>query len=103
MNESFGTSEDAKRHKTSCIVFNARIREGASVTDHILYMIEQIECLNKLDFLLYEQLDKDAIFNSLLKSYLLFLSHYKMMKPTVNYHGLLESLQTFEKNRQLQK
>ena len=47
-------SEDAEIHKTSCIEFNAHIREGASVTDHVLYMIEQIECLNKLGFPLHE-------------------------------------------------
>ena len=40
LNESFGTLEDAERHKTSCAVFNAHMREGASVTDHVLYMIE---------------------------------------------------------------
>ena len=89
MNEFFGTPEDAKRHKTSYVVFNAHMREEASVIDHVLYMIEQIERLSNLDFLLYEQLGKDAILNSLSKSYLSFLSHYKMMKPAVNYHGLL--------------
>ena len=103
LNKSFGTPEDAERHKTSCIVFNARMREGALVTNHILYMIEQIERLSKLDFSLHEQLDKDAIFNSLLKSYLSFLSHYRMMKLAVNYHSLLGLLQTFEKDHQLQK
>ena len=54
LNESFDTLEDAERYKTSCVVFNARMREGASVTDHVLYMIEQIECLSKLDFSLHE-------------------------------------------------
>ena len=64
-------------------------------------MIVKIECLSKLDFSLLEQLDKDAILNSLLKSYLPFLSHYRMMKLTVNYHSLLGLLQTFEKDHQL--
>ena len=40
LNESFGTLEDAEKHKTSCKVFNARMREEASVTNHVLYMIE---------------------------------------------------------------
>ena len=39
LNESFSTPEDAERHKISCIMFNAHMR-GASVTDHVLYMIE---------------------------------------------------------------
>ena len=74
------------------------MRKGASVTDHVLYMIEQIENLSKLDFFLHEQLEKDAILNSLPKSYLPFVNHFRMMKPVVNYHDLLELLQTFEKD-----
>ena len=76
LNESFGTSDDVERYKTTCDIFKARLREGASITDHILYMIEMIECLSKLDFLLHEQLGKDVILNSLPKSYLPFLTHY---------------------------
>ena len=72
LNESFGTPENAKRHKISCAVFNVRMRYEASIIEHVLYMIEQIECLSKLNFLLYKQLGKDAILNSLPKSYLLF-------------------------------
>ena len=101
LNESFSTPEDVKRHKISYTVLNTRMREGASVTDHVLYMIEQIKYLSKLDFSLHKQLSKDAILNSLLKSYLLFLSHYRMIKNAVNYHGLLRLLQTFEKDHQL--
>ena len=98
LNESFDTPNDIKRHKTSCAIFNTQMREGASITDHILYMIEMIEHLSKLNFLLHEQLGKDAILNSLPKSYLLFLTHFRMIKPAVNYHDLLVLLQNFEKN-----
>ena len=48
-NESFGTSENVERHKTSCTIFNTHMRKRASIMDHVLYMIEQIECLSKLD------------------------------------------------------
>ena len=54
LNESFSTPEDAERHKTSCAVFNAYIREEASVTNHVLSMTEQIERLSKFDFSLHE-------------------------------------------------
>ena len=48
LKDSFGTPDNIGRHKTSsCIVFNARMREGVSVTDHVLYMIKQIEKLSK--------------------------------------------------------
>ena len=52
---------------------------------------------------LHEQLGKDAILNSLPKSYLPFLTYYRMTKPKVNYHGLLGLLQNFEKDHQLHK
>ena len=39
-NESFGTPKDMERHKTSYTVFNACMQKEASVTDHVLYMIE---------------------------------------------------------------
>ena len=76
LNDSFGMPDDVERCKTSYAIFNARMRDGALVIDHVLYMIEMIECLSKLGFLLCEQLDKDAILNSLLKSYLPFLTHF---------------------------
>ena len=66
-------------------------------------MIELMEHLGKLGFSLHEQLRKDAILNSLPKSYLPFLTYYRMIKPEVNYHGLLGLLQNFEKNHQLHK
>ena len=43
LRESFGTFDDVEQYKISCIIFNAQMREGASITDHVLYMIEQIE------------------------------------------------------------
>ena len=103
LHESFGIPDDVEWHKTSRIIFNAWMRKGASVIDHVLYIIKQIEWLSKLSFFLHEQLRKDAILNSLSKSYLPFLSHFWMTKPVVNYHDLLGLLQNFEKNHQLHK
>ena len=103
LRDSFGTPDDIERHKTSCTIFNIQMRKGASVTDHVLYMIEQIEKLSKLDFLLYEQLGKNAILNSLPKFYLPFLNHFRMTKLVVNYHDLLGLLQIFEKDHRLHK
>ena len=54
LKESFDTPDDVKRYKISCTIFNSRIREGASIVDHVLYMIELIEYLNKLGFFLHE-------------------------------------------------
>ena len=81
--------DDVERYRVSSAIFNARMCDGTSVTDLVLYMIEMIECLDKLGFLLHEKLGKDAILNSLPSSYLDFLSHYRMTKLIINYHGLL--------------
>ena len=103
LKESFGTPNGVERHKTFCSIFNSHMREGASVTDHVLYMIEQIDRLSKLGYPLHVQLEKDSILNLLSKSYLTFLCHYRMTKPAVSYHGLLGLLQTYEKDHQLNK
>ena len=89
LKESFEMPDDVERYRVSSAIFNAKMYEGASVIDHVLYMIEMIELLGKLGFPLHEHLGKDAILNSLPSSYLDFLSHYRMTKPAVNYHGLL--------------
>ena len=65
LEDAFGTSDDVERHKTSYAIFNAKMQNGASITDHVLYMIELMERLSKLGFSLHEQLGKDAILNSL--------------------------------------
>ena len=40
LNESFSTPDDIERHKTSCAIFNTQMREGVSVINYVLYMIE---------------------------------------------------------------
>ena len=92
LEESFEMPDDVERYKVSSAIFNTRMHVGASVTNHVLYMIEMIECLGKLSFSLYEQLGKESILNSLPSSYLDFLSHFRMTKPTVNYRSLLRLL-----------
>ena len=77
--------------------------DGSLTTDHVLYMIEMIEWLDKLGYPLHKQLGRDAILNSLSSTYLEFLDHYRMNKPTINYHGLMGLLQTYEKDHQLDK
>ena len=89
LKESFGTLDDVEQYRVSCAIYNARMSDGSSVTNHVLYMIEMIEWLDKLGCPLHEKLDKDTILNSLPSSYLDFLDHYRMNKPTVNYHGLM--------------
>ena len=54
LKESFDIPDDIERYKISCIIFNTKIREGDSVTDNVLYMIELIEHLSKLRFPLHE-------------------------------------------------
>ena len=95
LKESFSTIDDVERYKVSCAIYNAKIPNSASVTDHVLYMIKMIERLGKLGCPLHEQLNKDVILNSLSSSYLDFLDNYRMNKHIVNYHGLMGLLQTY--------
>ena len=44
LKESFSMPDDVERLRTSCAIYNTRMHEGVSVTDHVMYMIEQIEC-----------------------------------------------------------
>ena len=89
LKESLRMPDDVERYRVSSAIFNMHMHDGTLVTDHVLYMIEMIKRLGKLGFLLYEQLKKDAILNFPPSFYLDFLSHYRMTKPAVNYHGLL--------------
>ena len=43
LNEFFDTLDDVERYKTSCAIFNTRMKEEMSVTNHVLYIIELIE------------------------------------------------------------
>ena len=49
--DAFGSPDDVKRHKTSCAIFNVKMQDGASITDHVLYMIELMEHLSSSTFL----------------------------------------------------
>ena len=92
-----------RSYKVSCAIYNAKMSNGGSIIDHVLYMIEMINRLDKLRCPLHEQLSKDAILNSLPSSYLDFFDHYRINKPAVNYHGLIGLLQTYKKGHQLNK
>ena len=89
MKKYFSIADDVKWYRVSCAIYNAKMPNGGSIIDHVLYMIEMIEWLGKLGCPLHEQLDKDVILNSLPSSYLDFFDHYRMNKPVVNYHGLM--------------
>ena len=95
--------DNVEWYKVSYAIYNVKMQNGGSITNHILYLIEMIKWLGKLGYPLHEQLDKDVILNSLPFSYLDFLDHYRMNKPTVNYHGLMGLLKTYERDHQLSK
>ena len=69
LKESLGTLDDVEQYRVSCTIYNTRMSDGNSVTNHILYVIKMIERLGKLRCSLHEQFGKDAILNSLFSSY----------------------------------
>ena len=72
LRESFDMLNDVDWYGVFCAIYNAKMLNGGSVTDHVLYMIEMIERLDRLKCILHEQFGKDAILNSLPSSYLAF-------------------------------
>ena len=64
--------DDVEWCRVSCAIYNAKMSNGGSIIDHVLYMIEMIERLDKLECPLYEQFGKDAILNSITSSYFAF-------------------------------
>ena len=54
LKKSFDTPNDVEWYKVSCAIYNTRMSNGGSVTDHVLYMIEMIELLGKLGCPLHE-------------------------------------------------
>ena len=54
LKECFNTPNDVEWYGVSCAIYNAKMPDGGSVTDHVLYMIEMIEPLSELECPLYE-------------------------------------------------
>ena len=54
LKKSFDTPDNVERYKVSCAIYNGKMSNGASITDHVLYMIEMIERLGKLGCPLHE-------------------------------------------------
>ena len=46
--------DDVEWYKVSCTIYNVKMLDGGSVTDHVLYMIKMIEPLDKLECTLHE-------------------------------------------------
>ena len=103
LKESFGTPDDAERYRISSTIYNMHMHERASITDHVMNMIELFKRLGKLGCPLHQQLGKDVILNSLPLSYLSFLDHWRLNRLAINYHEMLGLLQAYEKDHQLNK
>ena len=54
LKESFDTPNDVEWYRVSYAIYNARMSNGSSIIDHVLYMIEMIEQLGKLGCTLHE-------------------------------------------------
>ena len=49
LKESFGTLDIVEWYKVSCVIYNAKMPNGGSVTDRVLYMIEMIKWMGELE------------------------------------------------------
>ena len=48
LKEYFSMLDDVECYRVSCTIYNAKMLNGGSVTNHVLYMIEMIEWLDRL-------------------------------------------------------
>ena len=103
LKEMFQQQSRVERFETVRALHACRMDETQSVSSYVLKIKSHIDRLERLNCRVSNQLATDLILNSLSKPYLPFLSHFRMTKSIVNYHDLLELLQTFEKDNQLHK
>ena len=54
LKDSFSTLDDVERYRVSCAIYNTRMSDGGSITDHVLYKIRMIEWLGKLKCFMHE-------------------------------------------------
>ncbi|GAV83627.1 zf-CCHC domain-containing protein/UBN2_2 domain-containing protein, partial [Cephalotus follicularis] len=98
LQEMYGAESRTQRFNLSRKLFQAQIQEGASVHEHGLKIIDRIEQLAQLGFVIDHDLYVDLIFTSLPKSFSQFLVNFHMNKIEVTLSELIAMLRTTEAN-----
>ncbi|GAV69272.1 zf-CCHC domain-containing protein/UBN2_2 domain-containing protein, partial [Cephalotus follicularis] len=94
--EMYGAESRTQRFNLSCKLFKAQMQEGALVHEHGLKMIDIIEQLAQLGFVMDHDLYVDLILTSLPKSFSQFLVNFHMNKIEVTLSELIAMSRTVE-------
>ncbi|GAV80082.1 zf-CCHC domain-containing protein/UBN2_2 domain-containing protein, partial [Cephalotus follicularis] len=96
LQEMYGAESRTQRFNLSRKLFKAQMLEGASVHEHGLKMIDMIEQLTQLGFVMDHDLYVDLILTSLPKSFSQFFVNFHMNKIEVTLSELIAMLRTAE-------
>lgn len=72
---------------------DCKLKEGGPLSPHVIKMTRYMQTLDRLGFLLLDELATDAILGSLPASYGTFVSNYHMHgmdKKLTEFHGMLK-------------
>ena len=98
LKELYDVQGRTARYDISRELFQCRMAEGSSVNDHVLKMINLIERLGQLGFVMDGDLCQDLILQSLPDSFSQFVMNFHMNKLDVSLAELHNMLKTAEAN-----
>ena len=96
LKELYAEPDRAARYEISSELFGTKMKEGESVQIHVLKMIDLIERLAQLGFVMDHDLGIDLVLQSLPPSYAQFVLNFNMNKLEVSLPELLNMLRTAE-------
>lgn len=98
LQELYDVEGRTARYEISKELFRCKMAEGTSVNDHVLKMINLIERLGQLGFVMDGELCQDLILQSLPDSFSQFVVNFHMNKMNVSLAELHNMLKTAESN-----
>ncbi|KAL8135558.1 hypothetical protein AgCh_010263 [Apium graveolens] len=98
LQELYDVAGRTARYEISKELFGCRMSEGSSVNDHVLKMINLIERLGQLGFVMDGELSQDLVLQSLPSSFSQFVVNFHMNKLDVSLPELHNILKTAESN-----
>jgi hypothetical protein len=96
LKELYAEPDRAARYEISRELFGSKMKEGESVQIHVLKMIDLIERLAQLGFMMDHELSVDLVLQSLSPSFAQFVLNFNMNKLEVSLPELLNMLRTAE-------
>lgn len=98
LQELYDVQGRTARYDISKELFQCRMAEGSSVNDHVLKMINLIEHLGQLGFVMDGELSQDLVLQSLPNSFSQFVMNFHMNKLDVSLAELHNMLKIAEAN-----